>query len=280
MSKDIKAYLINESNTTSQPEVVQDNNKSVRFIAELQEADRQNRNGRVYRKDVIQSGLDSPVIQEKLARRTFYGESGHPLSDEPKRQMYIDQRNISHIVTRTWWNGNKLMGEVETAQTAAGKDMKGLIGQKSDVSFSMRGFSKINRTPSGEVEVTKPLRLICYDWVVIPSHQDSYIQNIISEGHNNYNPNDLQMVNESIDMFANGKITEFSPREVLTYIKENSDNVKYIAEDMGFAGVDESNISYDKGSQLASIRESNKTIKVFLEESVLNGLDDFYRNFK
>ncbi|WRM43571.1 hypothetical protein [Staphylococcus phage LY01] len=117
-------------------------------------------------------------------------------------------------------------------------------------------------------------------WVVIPSHQDSYIQNIISEGHNNYNPNDLQMVNESIDMFTNGKITEFSPREVLTYIKENSDNVKYIAEDMGFAGVDESNISYDKGSQLASIRESNKTIKVFLEESVLNGLDDFYRNFK
>ena len=74
MSKDIKAYLINESNTTSQPEVVQDNNKSVRFIAELQEADRQNRNGRVYRKDVIQSGLDSPVIQEKLERRTFYGE--------------------------------------------------------------------------------------------------------------------------------------------------------------------------------------------------------------
>lgn len=72
--KDIQAYFINESNTSSTPEVVQDNNKSIRFIAELQEADRQNRNGRVYRKDVIQSGLDSPVIQEKLAHRTFFGK--------------------------------------------------------------------------------------------------------------------------------------------------------------------------------------------------------------
>lgn len=71
--KDIQAYVINESSNSSQPEVIQDNNKAVKFIAELQEADRQNRNGRVYRKDVIQSGLDSPVIQEKLARKTFYG---------------------------------------------------------------------------------------------------------------------------------------------------------------------------------------------------------------
>lgn len=95
-----------------------------------------------------------------LAKCMKVTESGHPLSDDPKRQMYIDQRNISHIVTRVWWQGNKLMGEVETAQTAAGKDMKGLIQQKSDVSFSMRGFSKVNRNPNGEIEVTKPLRLI------------------------------------------------------------------------------------------------------------------------
>ena len=92
-------------------------------------------------------------------------ESGHPLSEDPKRQMYIDQRNISHIVNKVWWEGNKLVGEVETAQTAAGNDMKGLIRQGSEVSFSMRGFAKVGRDRSGSIKVEKPLRLVGYDWV-------------------------------------------------------------------------------------------------------------------
>lgn len=114
---------------------------------------------------------------------------------------------------------------------------------------------------------------------VIPSHQDSYIQNIISESHNGF-ANDLQSVNESVDIFQNGRMKAFSPKEVLTYIKENSDNVKFIAEDMGFENLNESSMSYDHNNQLASIKENNKMIKVFLEESVVNSLDDFYRNFK
>lgn len=75
MSKyETEAFIINEASTSSTPEVMQDNSHSVKFIAELQEADRGNRNGRIYGKDVIQSGLDSPTIKEKLARKTFYGE--------------------------------------------------------------------------------------------------------------------------------------------------------------------------------------------------------------
>lgn len=87
-------------------------------------------------------------------------------------------------------------------------------------------------------------------------------------------------LNESADIIQNGRMTAFSPKEILTYIKENSDNVKYIAEDMGFGDFNESNMSYDQKSQLASIKENGKMIKVFLEESIVNNLDDFYRNFR
>ena len=93
-------------------------------------------------------------------------ECGHPLSDDPKRQMYIDQTKISHIITETFWEGNKLMGIVETAQTRAGKDMRGLIRQGSSVAFSMRGMSDNVRKDGDLVRVGSPLMIASYDWVL------------------------------------------------------------------------------------------------------------------
>ena len=62
----------------------------------------------------------------------------HPLNPDIKRQLYIDQGNISHIVNKVWWEGNLLKGEVSAANTARGADFDGLIRQGSEVAFSLR----------------------------------------------------------------------------------------------------------------------------------------------
>lgn len=92
-------------------------------------------------------------------------EAGHPLSEDIKRQSYIDQSNISHIITSLKWDGNLLKGIVETAQTSTGKDFAGLIRQGSKVSFSLRALGNTIKQEGPYNRVYGPLMIICYDWV-------------------------------------------------------------------------------------------------------------------
>jgi hypothetical protein len=139
----IKGYMISEEVTTSTPKIVSDKSGSPTIIETvLQEGDIQNRNKRVYPKAVIERGLNTDYVQERLKTKSWFGEAGHPLTPTVERQLYIDQSNISHIITKKWWEGNLLKGIVECALTARGKDMQGLIRQGSQVAFSMRGFGK------------------------------------------------------------------------------------------------------------------------------------------
>ena len=62
----------------------------------------------------------------------------HPLDPDIKRQLYIDQSNISHIIDKVWWEGNLLKAQVTAANTARGADFDGLIKQGSEVAFSLR----------------------------------------------------------------------------------------------------------------------------------------------
>ena len=162
----VEGFLITEAVVgTSIPNIISQNNQSIVFEAKLQDAEIPNRNKRIYSRDALYNAINSPMIKEKMDRKTFYGEAGHPLSDDIKRQTYIDQRNISHIVTKAEFRGNDLFGIVETANTAAGNDMKGLIRQGSEVSFSMRGLGNVVKKEGEYTRVCDPLMLITYDWV-------------------------------------------------------------------------------------------------------------------
>lgn len=160
-----EGFIVCEEFTSSTPSILAEENKSVIFEAVLQEADAPNRNKRIYGKDVLSEALNSPTVQEKLRNKTFYGEAGHPLSEDIKRQAYIDQSRISHIVTSLKWEGNILKGVVETAQTSAGYDMKGLIRQGSNVSFSMRALGNVVKDEGQYKRVYSPLMILTYDWV-------------------------------------------------------------------------------------------------------------------
>lgn len=160
-----EGFIVCEEMTSSTPSILADENQSITFEAILQEADAPNRNKRIYGKDVLTVALANPTVKEKIANKCFYGEAGHPLSTDIKRQAYIDQTNISHIVTSTKWEGNLLKGIVETAQTSIGKDMRGLIRQGSKVSFSMRALGNVIKQEGQYKRVYGPLMIVAYDWV-------------------------------------------------------------------------------------------------------------------
>lgn len=160
-----EGFIVHEEFNSSTPSILAEENKSITFEAILQEADAPNRNRRIYGKEVLQEALNAPTLKEKIANKCFYGESGHPLSEDIKRQAYVDQSRISHIVDSLKWDGNLLKGIVETAQTAAGYDMRGLIRQGSKVSFSLRALGNILKEEGSYKRVYSPLMIIAYDWV-------------------------------------------------------------------------------------------------------------------
>lgn len=164
--ENIKGYMISEAETTSVPKILNDKSGSVTTIeAVLQEGDLQNRNRRVYPTNVIKKALTSDYVQERLKTKSWYGEAGHPLAPTVERQLYVDQSNISHIITKTWWEGNLLKGIVECALTERGRDMQGLIRQGSQVAFSMRGYGPISEKKGDITYIKDPLHILCYDWV-------------------------------------------------------------------------------------------------------------------
>ena len=197
-------------------------------------------------------------------------ESGHPLSDDVKRHMYIDQRNISHIITKVWWEGNRVLGEIETAQTAAGNDMAGLIRQGSRVAFSMRGMSKAISKDGQYQRVSSPLNITCYDWVVIPSHHDSYMKGKLSEGVR-IGSNAYASLTESINTPAHteeGNLNKIDTSELLEFIMNKSDNQAYLSESLG--------ITSEK--DVENVQVVNESIKAFLSSDITSDLNSFYKN--
>lgn len=70
-----KGYLITEAASTGiTPRVIQEEDQTTKFIAEIQEAETPNRNGRIYSKEALDAAIRHYSIQEKLKAKALYGK--------------------------------------------------------------------------------------------------------------------------------------------------------------------------------------------------------------
>lgn len=69
-----KGFIVVEDAANSAPTIVEQNVNTVKFEAELQEADAPNRNNRIYDYSAINEALNNYTIKEKIKNKTFYGK--------------------------------------------------------------------------------------------------------------------------------------------------------------------------------------------------------------
>jgi len=256
-------YLITESLNEAQldpnyhPQIMAQSDDSVVIKTILQAAESVNRNKRMYTKDAILYGLKSPIIQEKISHKNWFGEPAHPLSDDIKRQTYIDPDKKSHIIESYEWDGNLLYGVVATTNTRAGRDLAGLIGQGCITPFSMRGLAGIIRKENNVTIVDKPLHIVTYDKVDIPSHPEAYQTAIMK--------NELKLSNE-------GLLEEVEMSQIIDYIKEESQNIKKSVDELG---LDKDAIILDESHKSVSIKNEDGTYHLFTEEDINKEIDNF-----
>ena len=132
----------------------------------IQAADKKNGNGRVYPRKVLERELKN--YQKLIDEHRALGELDHP--DE----SVINLRNVSHIVTKCWWDGENVMGKIRTLDTPSGNILKSLAQSGVTLGISSRGMGSVKES-NGDTIVEDDFQLICFDIVSEPSTTNAYL---------------------------------------------------------------------------------------------------------
>lgn len=151
----------------------------------VQRADTRNQNGRVYPKEVLVKELKNydTLVKERRA----CGELDH--TDE----SLILLKNVSHLFTRIWWEGNDVWGEAEILDTPNGKTLRSLVESGVKIGTSSRAVGSL-KEENGSSIVQSDLTLITIgDAVSDPSTQGAYLKKL----NESFNPLDTKFITES-----------------------------------------------------------------------------------
>lgn len=211
----LEAATINESldfNGKSIEELRKENPMVIRFIATLQTVNVKNRNGRYYPKNVLESGMNDPRIQDIMKRNNFYLEMGHPERPDMSRQSRVEETNAAGIIKKTWFEGNKLKGLIETTADPLGQAWKNRILYNGLIpAFSLRATGDFAYDNLLEANVVKnPIMIFSFDIVQYPSHDGAIFENL-SESFTDSWAYDIPHLNNkynTVSVFNEGMILE------------------------------------------------------------------------
>ena len=138
----------------------------------LATAEVKNGNGRYYSRDLWDREMKK--YSEQIKQRRAIGELDHPES------QIINLKNVSHIISDYWWDGDNVMGKIEILDTPSGQILQALIHNNITVGVSSRGMGSLEQR-GNVMEVQDDFELLCWDFVSTPSNPGSYMS-VLREG--------------------------------------------------------------------------------------------------
>jgi len=136
-----------------------------------------NRNGRIYPEAILKA--QAIAYNELIKNKSAMGELDHPESS------IISGKEVSHNITRIWWEGKTLMGEMQL-NTTLGFIKMGICSTNGDlvanmlrlgwrVGVSSRGVGTLEEDREGNAIVQDDFELVGWDVVTGPSTPGSWI---------------------------------------------------------------------------------------------------------
>ena len=159
----MKQVLIEYVNpTTAQLIESVDSNKNLYLAGRMMAAEAENLNKRRYPKSEIERAVAQ--INERIKEGAFVaGELNHP------DNLSIDLKNVSHIITEAWMDGNNAIGKCKILNTPSGIIVQNLIEGGLKLGVSSRGTGNVNH--QGIVE---DFSFVTLDIVAQPSGPGCY----------------------------------------------------------------------------------------------------------
>lgn len=143
-------------------------NKPLIVSGVIQRAEAKNQNERVYPRNVLEREIEK-YVEGPVKEKRAMGELDHPESS------VINLQNVSHNITKCWWDGDDVMGEFEILSTPAGNILKALFAAGLTVGVSSRGMGSVKELSEGTLEVEDDFELLCWDFVSTPSTHGAYV---------------------------------------------------------------------------------------------------------
>ena len=153
--------------------VEEKNGKKEHYISGIfMQAEKKNRNGRVYPFDVLNKEV-SRYNNEYVNRNRAFGELGHP--DSPT----INLDRVSHMITSLHPDGNNIIGKAKILDTPNGKIVKSLLDGGASLGVSTRGVGSL-KPHNGYQLVQDDFHLAtAADIVADPSAPEAFVRGIM-----------------------------------------------------------------------------------------------------
>ena len=145
--------------------------KNVFIEGVFMQAEKQNRNNRIYPKDVL-SEATAKYVKEQVKTGRAVGELNHP--EGP--QINLDK--VSHRITSLKFEGNDVVGKALILDTPMGKIVKGLVEGGCKLGVSSRGMGTVE-SKEGKTYVKDDFVLATVDIVQDPSAPSAFVEGIM-----------------------------------------------------------------------------------------------------
>lgn len=147
--------------------------KNVYIEGIFMQTEKANRNGRIYRKPIVEKELDR--YQSLISEKRALGELGHP----PNPSINLDK--VSHLITNLRFEGTDIYGKAKILDTPMGKIAQNFIEEGVRLGVSSRGLGSVKQLKDGVNEVQDDFHLATVDIVADPSAPDAFVQGIMED---------------------------------------------------------------------------------------------------
>ena len=134
----------------------------------------QNRNGRIYPKEILQREV-ARYVKEAVDAGRAWGELGHP--DTPN----INLDRVSHRIISLKQEGNNWIGKAIVTNEGYGKTVRGLIDCGGQLGVSSRGMGSLKAMKESQMVQDDYYLATAGDIVADPSAPDALVQGIMEQ---------------------------------------------------------------------------------------------------
>lgn len=135
------------------------------------QADKKNRNGRVYPKAIMERAV-TKYVDEQVSKKRAVGELNHP--EGPT----VNLDKVSHLITDLRLEGIDVIGKAQILDTPMGKIVKGLLEGGVQLGVSTRGMGSLEQK-NGVMYVKDDFILNTVDIVQDPSAPEAFVNGIM-----------------------------------------------------------------------------------------------------
>ena len=148
-----------------------DAGKSYAIEGVFMQADKKNRNGRIYESEVMKSAVQKYITTQVMTGRAV-GELNHP--EGPS----INLDKVSHKITELRFEGSNVIGKASILNTPMGNIVTGLLEGGVKLGVSSRGMGSLVQK-NGTMYVKDDFMLSTIDIVQDPSAPEAFVNGVM-----------------------------------------------------------------------------------------------------